>query len=417
MPPGTPSMMFRLFLAAAVLLASGSLRAETPEEKAGFAPKLFIYLAKGPPNSCGPGCDHWIAIEGRLDQGAAARIRHFLLGVKDTQRPIYLYSPGGSVEQSFTIGRLLRSRKAVARIGRTLVAACAAGTQVDEACLKIKSAGSEVEAEITTYHAQCNSACGYLFLGAMTREVAPDAVVAVHSSKLMLTVMGRISTKHIEEIKARDIARSNRERVAFLAAMGINHELDDLIATVKFENLHILTRAELYRFGVDSRPFSETMWTLEHAARPYVHKTASAKKSDGAFRTMEWRLFCEAKDRARLMFVREFDQDAAGKSTVVMTAGSEKSLAFSQFPARVGTFEVWSDKMAPDFLSAVLTADHLQIGESTLATDGTKNVSTFDIDTRGLQPGWAQLVASCPDKSPGVQLPPPAPGFAFVGKP
>jgi hypothetical protein len=405
------------FLLASLLLAGGSLRAETPEEKAGFPPKLIIYLAKGPPNSCGPGCDHWIAIEGKLDQGAAARIRRFLLGVKDTRRPIYLYSPGGSVGQSFTIGRLLRSRKAIARIGRTLVAACAAGTQIDDACLKIKSAGGEVEAEITTYHAMCNSACGYLFLGATTREVAPDAVVAVHSSKLTLTVMGHISAKQIEEIKARDIAKSNRERAAFIAAMGISHELDDLITTVKFENLHILTRAELYRFGVDSRQFAETTWTLERAARPYVHKRASAKKSDGAFRSMEWRLFCEAKDRARLMFVREFDQGAAGRTTVVMMGGSEKSLAFGQFPARTGSYEVWSDKIASDFMTGVLAADHLQMGESTLAPDGTKNVSTFDIDTSGLQPAWAQLVASCQANPPGAQPATPAPGLTSVRAP
>jgi hypothetical protein len=66
-------MIFRFFLLAALLLAGGSSRAETPEEKAGFPPKLIIYLAKGSPNSCGPGCDHWIAIEGKLDQGAAER--------------------------------------------------------------------------------------------------------------------------------------------------------------------------------------------------------------------------------------------------------------------------------------------------------------------------------------------------------
>ena len=118
---------------------------------------------KGPPNSCGPGCDRWIAVEGKVDQEAAARIRRFLRDVKDTQRPIYFHSPGGAVEQSFAIGRLLRSRKAIARVGRTIVAACAAGTQIDDACLKIKTAGGEVEAEITTHHAMCNSACGYLF--------------------------------------------------------------------------------------------------------------------------------------------------------------------------------------------------------------------------------------------------------------
>ncbi|WP_245320228.1 hypothetical protein [Bradyrhizobium lablabi] len=50
-------MMFRFLVLAALLLVSGELRAETPAEKAGFAPRLIIYNAKGPANSCGPGCD------------------------------------------------------------------------------------------------------------------------------------------------------------------------------------------------------------------------------------------------------------------------------------------------------------------------------------------------------------------------
>ncbi len=109
------------------------------------------------------------------------------------------------------------------------------------------------------------------------------------------------------------MAKADRERASFIAAMGISHELDDLIRTVKFENSHMLTRPELYRFGIDTRAIAETGWTLETAARPYVRKIALAKKSDGAsFRTMEWRLFCENKDRARLMFIREFDKAAAG---------------------------------------------------------------------------------------------------------
>lgn len=408
-------MICRFFLLAALLLANATVRAETPEEKAGFAPKLLIYLAKGQPNSCGTGCDHWIAIEGKLDGDAATRVRRFLLGVKDTRRPIYLYSPGGAVDESYVIGRLLRSRKAVARIGRTVATACAAGTQINSACLKAKAAGGELEAELTTYHAMCNSACGYLFLGATTREVAPDAVMAVHT-KLTLIIHGRASERQIEQIRVRDVARADRERAAFITAMGISHELNDLISTVKFESLHVLTRAELYRFGVDTRPFSETAWTLESAARPYVHKTASAKKGDGAFRAMEWRLFCEAKDRARLMFAREFDQGAVGKSSVMMMAGPQKSLAFGQFPARVGSYEVWSDKVAPDLVGAIVAADHLQMGESTPAPDGTKNLSTFEIDTNGLQPAWAKLVASCPNPA-GARPAMPSPGLTSAHSP
>jgi hypothetical protein len=366
-------MIFRRLLLAALLLVPDALRANPLPETAEFAPKLIIYLAKGPANSCGPGCDRWIAIEGDVDHGAASRIRRFLRDVKDMQRPIYLHSPGGDVEQAFMIGRLLHSRKAVARVGRTIVTACGAGTQVDDACLKIKTGGGEVEAEIATRHAMCNSACGYLFLGATTREVAPDAAMAVHNSKFTLSFHGHLSAQQIATFTDRGIARASRERASFVAAMDISHELNDLIRTVKFENLHILTRPELYRFGIDTRTIAETAWTLESAARPYIRKVALAKKDFASFRTMEWRLFCENKDRARLMFIREFDKDAAGMNSVVMMAGSEKPVVFGAFPARIGTYQAWNGTIPSGAMKTVLATARLQMGEATLMPDGKTN--------------------------------------------
>jgi hypothetical protein len=390
-------MTTRFLLLAALLMVSGGSRAETPAEKAGFESKLVIYLARGAANSCGPGCDRWIAVEGQVDPDAADRVRHFLRGVKDTQRPIYFHSPGGSVEQAFAIGRLLRSRKAIARVGRTIVTGCAAGFQIDDACLKIKTAGGEVDASIRTRRAMCNSACSYLFLGATTREVAPDAAMGVHNSKLTLIIHGHATAGQVAEIRQRDIARADRERAAFIAAMGIDRELVDLIKAVKFENVHVLTRPELYRFGIDKRNLSETPWMLETADRPYVRKFALAKKADGPdFRMLEWRLFCENKQRARLMFVQEFDPGTAGTISVVLMAGSEKSVTFGKFPARAGKYEVWSDTMAPDTIKAVLDAPRLQIGEGSSVPEGKTNLSIFDIDNSGLQQAWTQLLASCP---------------------
>jgi hypothetical protein len=390
-------MLFRLLFLAALLLIHGELRAEPLPAAAGFAPKLIIYLAKGPANSCGPGCDRWIAVEGTVDQAAASRVSRFLHDVKDTQRPIYFHSPGGSVEPAYVIGRLLRSRKAVARVGRTIVAACAAGTQVDAACLKIKTAGGEVEAEIATSHSMCNSACSYLFLGATTREVAPDAAMAVHNSRLTIIVHGHPPPQALAAFRDRSMAKADRERASFIAAMGIHHELDDLIRTVKFENMHILTRPELYRFGIDTRAMAETGWSFETAARPYIRKIALAKKDDGAsFRTMEWRLFCENKDRARLAFVREFDKDAAGMNTVIMMAGSEKPVSFGAFPARVGFFEVWSGTIASTAMNTLLAIPHLQMAEATRLPDGRTSQKIFDIDASGLEPAWTKLLASCP---------------------
>jgi hypothetical protein len=391
-------MFSRLLFLVALLLVPGVLRAEeTPLEKAGFSSKLTIYLAKGAANACGTGCDRWIAIEGEIDRDAAARIRRFLTSVKDTQRPIYLHSPGGNVEQSYAIARLLRGRKAVARVGRTIVPACAAGTPVDAACLKIKSAKGEVEAELSTRNAMCVSACGYLFLGATNREVAPDAVVGVHNSKLMFVVHGHPPAQIIADFRRRQMVTADRDRNVFLSAMGISHELSDLIRTVKFENLHVLTRPELYRFGFDTRPLPETLWAVEKETRPYVRKIAQEKKGDGgSFRMMEWRLFCENKDRGRLMFIREHDEGAVGKSTVVMMAGPDKTVAFGRYPARFGKYEMWSDAVPSDTVKAMLAVPHLQVGESAPAADGKAGFTTFDIDTVGLEPAWTQLLASCP---------------------
>jgi hypothetical protein len=388
-------MPYRTLLVAALLLIHGELRAEPLAEEAVFAPKLIIYLAKGPPNSCGAGCDRWIAVEGKVDQAAASRISRFLRNVKDTQRPIYFHSPGGSVEPAYIIGRLLRSRKAVARVGRTIVTACAAGTQVDDACLKIKNAGGEVEAEISTFHSMCNSACSYLFLGATTREVAPDAAVAVHNSRLTFVVQGHPPAQALAAFRDRSMARADRERASFIAAMGISNQLDDLIKTVKFENMHILTRPELYRFGIDTRTMAETAWTLQSAARPYIRKVASAKRRDDAsFRTMEWRLYCENKDRARLTFIREFDNGATG-TNVNMMAGSEKPVSFGKLPVRIGFFEAWNGTIASAAMNTLLAVPQLQMAEATLLPDGKTSQEIFDIDAGGLEPAWTKLLASC----------------------
>jgi hypothetical protein len=387
-----------LFFALAIQFACAPFHAVAATlipEVPGHAPKLIMYQARGAPNSCGPGCDRWIAIEGTVDADAAWRVRQFLNGVKDTQRPIYFHSPGGEVRQAFAIGRMLRARKAIGRVGRTIVSACAAGSQIDDACLKVKTAGGEVQAELATRYAMCNSACSYLFLGATTREVAPDAALGIHNSKLIVEFRGHPSERQRAQFMASHRDRDDRERSSFVEAMGISHELVDLVETVKFESMHILTRPELYRFGIDTRNLAETAWTLEAGTRGFIRKIALAKKDDGSFRAMEWRLFCESKDRARLMFTREFDKGAPGTSAVTLIAGSEKPPSFGTYPVRLGRYEVWSAMIETDAIRNWFALPRLQVGESTLMPDGKATQAVLEIDTRGLQGAWTQLSATC----------------------
>ena len=68
-------MLARILFLVAMLLPCALHAEETPAENPGFAHRLTIYLAKGAPDACGPGCDRWIAIEGDIDQDACGVMR------------------------------------------------------------------------------------------------------------------------------------------------------------------------------------------------------------------------------------------------------------------------------------------------------------------------------------------------------
>ena len=410
-------MMRCFLLVIALLLVHGELRAELSDaEKHGFTPKFIIYNAKGPADSCGPGCDRWIAVEGQVDSDAASRIGRFLAATKDTKRPIYFHSPGGVVEQSYVIGRLLRSRKVIARIGRTIAAACAGGTQVDAACLKIKTGGGEVEAQLDTRNAMCNSACSYLFLGATTREVAPDAVVGVHNSRLTLVVHGHPPPRLEEQFRERGMEKANRERAAFVASMGISHELDDIIKTVKFESIHVLTRAELYRFGIDTRATIEGSWALESWPRTTIFKSALVRKADGSdFRRVGWRLACGNRDDARLTFVNQIDKSTTRASSVVLLLGPEKRLAFSRSSGTAG-YEFWYVALAPDTLKALFSMPRVQMEENISPASGNAAQNILEFTSSGFEDGWKKVSASCGASGP-VGVPRASGPPAFMASP
>ena len=398
------ALLTPLLLPGWALAAPSVPKTETP------LPQLAIYAAKGPPDACGPGCDRWIAIEGKIEPGSAARVERFFRERKDTQRPIYFNSPGGAMDDSLAIGRLLRGRKAIGRVGRTVVDACP-GTQTDSACTFIKTTRDEVTASIMTRGTVCGSACTFLLFGAVTREVAPDAFVAVHGAKIQMEFRLNVNEKRREEAIAKAHSEADRLTFAYVEEMGISRELMTLADSISPESLRVLTRQELYRFRIDTRDFVETAWTLEKAQRPSVRKMAQIKDGDG-FRKLEWQLVCDSKVHARLAFVDELSKDPAAVRIVAMTAGSAKSPQFSRFPVRFGAHEVWSAIITPDAMKNFFAAPRLGIGQKTVLPDGKATSSFFEIETRGLESAWTQLSAACQAaqaKAPGLKfLSPPA---------
>lgn len=142
-------------------------------------PTLF-YLARGEPDSCGPGCSEWIAAEGSFDLGAAARFRAFVAKNRATKLPIYIHSPGGLTERASDMGRFIRERGMTVGVSRTLPDECK--TLDEKGCSALKRSGKTLKAELSPL-AACASACVYVLAAGKVRQVPPGARVGVHLGK------------------------------------------------------------------------------------------------------------------------------------------------------------------------------------------------------------------------------------------
>jgi len=200
----------------------------------------------------------------------------------------------------------------------------------------------------------------------------------------------------VAEFRQRRMATADRERAAFIVSMGVSRDLNELIRTVKFETLHLLTRAELHRFGIDPRPFAEATWRLDTGTQPAVSKIAVIKKENGAsFRTMELRLYCEARTRVPLMFAAEIDGTIAGKSTLQMTADADTSKSAGGAPARSEKYEMWTGSLDPDMVKAITASRALHVRQTMTTPDEKTETTTFDIELTSLAAARNQLAAAC----------------------
>jgi hypothetical protein len=398
-----------LLVVAMALICSPALAASSsrPAPPAGPTPPMVFYVARGAPDACGRGCDSWIAAEGQVDSGAALRFRKFLRQVSDRNLPIYFSSPGGNLDQALAMGAMLRERPVVARVARTVVRECGFEAQDSDVCIRLKQSGRELHGDLWTRGAMCNSACPYLILGASTREIAPDAVLAVHSPKVVVRFSGGIPTPEMKAAATqRGLARADRMVSSYVAKMGAEAALLDLARTVKFENMHILTRDEIIRFGIDRREFVETPWTFENSGRSLVHKVAIAKGDAGSsYRTLQWRLFCFTAGQFELDFQRQIAAVPAF-ATVSISSGGPKPLFFVFPPAKPQGFEIWGLRMTRVSVQTFADLPQFDFTETTFAPDGHGLVRPVKFSNEGLPAALDNLLATCPAQKENVPLAP-----------
>jgi hypothetical protein len=394
-------MPFRALIIAALLLASApalAAPAKRPSPADAPAPPVMFYVAKGAPDSCGRGCDRWIAVEGQINGDAAGRFKAFIKRhLKDRQLPMYFSSPGGNLEQAIFIGNMLRELSATARVARTIVKECGFEAQTSDVCLKLKRSGRELAGDLATRNAQCNSACPYLMLGAVTREVAPDAILGVHSPKVVLRAYGGQPTREmVVAATQRGVEHADKLLSNYVVKMGVEGELLDVARHTKFEDVHFLTRDEIFRFGIDRREFVETPWTFENLGRGLIRKSAISRGENGkTWRALQWRLFCLNTEQFQLDFQRQVSASPL-LAAISISSGGAKPLTFAFPPAKPAGYEVWGLRMPKTSVQAIADLPQIDLNETSMGPDGRRLAHPEKLSTEGLPVSLASLLAICP---------------------
>jgi hypothetical protein len=366
---------------------------------------MAFYVVKGAPDSCGRGCDRWIEAEGKIESGTAARFKAFLNGLHDRNLPIYFASPGGNLDQAIAMGDMLHGRPTIARVGRTLVRECGFEAQDGDVCVKLKQSGRELHGDLFTRGAVCASACPYVFAGAAVHEVAPDAVLGVHSAKVVLNLRGiQVSPAAVAAADQRGHERADRMVAAYLAKMGIDTGLLSLARSVKFEDIHILTREEIARFGLDRRELVETPWRFESNGLNVVKKIAIVRApGEATFRLLQWRVACFGANRFALDFQRPAPANA-NFSSVSIAGTDAKPVYFVYPPVKVQSLEQWGLWTPRATLQSLLDRPQIEFTEMSPAADGHRVPQTIRLSNDGLSGALESLLVSCPPaKDPAAQ--------------
>lgn len=361
------------------------------------APMVF-YVAKGAPDSCGRDCDSWIAVEGQVDGAAASRFKKFLQATGNRDLPIYLSSPGGNLDQALAMGAMLRERRATARVGRTVVNECGFEAQDSIACVKLKQSGRVLRGDLFTRGANCNSACPYLLLGATNREVAPDALLAVHSAKVVVHFRGGVPPAEVRAAATeRGRERADRMLSAYIVKMGADIGLFDLARSIKFESQHVLTREEIMRFGIDRREIAETPWKFENSVRSMVSKAAAVREEGGkAWRLSQWRIICSSNEQFELNFQRPALVSGSTLPTVAISGAGPSPQHFNWPPAKLQGFEIWGLRMTSASVQSLAAVPQFEFMESVQAADGRRVARAAKFSTEGLAGALTTLAATCP---------------------
>jgi hypothetical protein len=283
--------------ASSLIMSVAATAAQTPPAGPAKPPDpvkamgdIVFYLASGNADACGHGCNEWIAAEGKIDGGAAQRLRRLLAKLGQRKPILVFHSPGGLVDGSIELGRLIREQKLTTSVGHTIPRDCDREKPLDKACEALKRSGQELAADLELDGTMCNSGCVYALAGGATRLVPPGVKLGIHDVGFD---PDKPQPRGAQAAEAKRILHGRLEN--YLRDMGMDKSLSAAAFAVPFETAKPVARDELARFGIDRREFGETAWQFADKPTPLLQKGFFARAADGsppAYRTDFVALIC-----------------------------------------------------------------------------------------------------------------------------
>lgn len=136
---------------------------------------MEITVVRSNEPGCEPNCAEWISADGTFDQKSPLRLRKVLARLGNRKLPLFINSPGGSVDDSIVMAGIIRAKGLDVVVARTDLQQCG---PKDAACLALKAKGIRLGSPAGL--ARCASSCPFALAGGVRRMVGAGAYVGVH---------------------------------------------------------------------------------------------------------------------------------------------------------------------------------------------------------------------------------------------
>jgi hypothetical protein len=350
---------------------------------------MDVYVATGPADACGPGCSEWIAVEGKFDQDAGRRFREFLNSPRRRGLPVFFHSPGGVLAAGIEIALALREHNMMAGVARTTQQGCTVQRVAGGNCdMRVKS-GDDVPSQFSFEGAQCHSACVFAVAGAITRRIAPSALVGIHSPKSDERAWKQFADQN-PGVRRLTSEERNQGLWRFVMALGVDPELVDAANRVAHNSLYILGRDEIIRYGLESADRFETRWMMRGSPDGSSHLIkAITTGSDHATAIVQ--LACSDLFGYRLTLFRALPKDQYGQPPPARLEAGETRIML--LPGVAQSVAYWTTVARPDEMQKLAAAPEIDI--SLAYARGPETAVVIKMSSAGLLAGLNELQNYC----------------------